>query len=298
MACIVFLLRFLYICLPVIAIGCNKPVEQKKESTKTNIWVDGTQGKWNSNGPNIVLIHVSWPNGESLAICVPYEQDITAWENSALTKAKKPPQRVFISICDGAIYQNDKKISDFPKPDNRCYILGSDYQLHDSGRSAEWALGPQYGADIPKQNLIVSESMPLVMKPLRDLNGKIVMDNGEVNMYDGVPGYYSKEELENPENKVELYNRFSFSYTSNSKYYKQRIEFFKKASELAFKDGTIYCPPWFKPIYKEGSWIIDKRFSVDDLPKEKWIISSDARPKNWSSSYPKEDHNWIEAFNP
>lgn len=78
--------------------------------------------------------YLSWADGGSLAIVVPF------WQHGFQPRSSETDDKqcVYVSVREGMIYRNGEPVLSFPPPDNRCYVLGADFGFHDSGRSAEW----------------------------------------------------------------------------------------------------------------------------------------------------------------
>jgi hypothetical protein len=220
--------------------------------------------------------YFAWPDGGSLAFVVPMHKGHRARKDPKAEEADSgPPERVFISVAQQEVYDNETKLCDFPPRDNRCYILGKDLTLRDSGRSAEWLLGPTtQNAQCRGVVIDVAErenSKTLTMRPEgspADIEGGVI----------DVPGG----------GRVTL-------LLPNCRYGDQRADFFDQAASLAFEREIVYCPPWDALRLKEGKWCVDPVVTSEVAPPDKWDARPiRERPNNWESAYPKDD--WRELL--
>ncbi|MCX7428508.1 MAG: hypothetical protein NTW96_23140 [Planctomycetia bacterium] len=113
--------------------GCAKP-ESAEAPPLEVAWSESSSIVKDDQQLCVHFEYMAWPDGGSLAIIVPFSLP----EKERVAEPDHDTNCVFVSHKEGVVYKNGEVLLAFPKPDNRCYILGNDLLLHDSGRSAEW----------------------------------------------------------------------------------------------------------------------------------------------------------------
>ena len=292
---------FIVFYLLSMTIGCDHPESEKV--FRETIWLDNNldDGLLSyckiERGDEIRYIwhnttYMAWPDGRSIAISIPIDNGAKLKLDGRCSvfnadkhipsiknyKKSFPPKRVFFSIEDLSVYYNTKKLCELPFADNTLYIFGKDLKLHDSGFSAEWALGPgralgTLSIDVPTKYDPVTEA-PIAWTK-REISWK------EIKNY--------------PDKRI---SASSWDYEEDSRYAQQRGKFSQMVEKLAFGEDTVYLDPWGKLEKRpDNTWEVNYPRKTDAEQRSRWRLRGvyalrNGRPEDWKSAYPKDDHNW------
>lgn len=127
----------LFACLLIAQPGCHPPPLPSTAPTNSTVWI--TSGVGHLEGTQVVyhFTHLSYTDGSSFAIVVPWD----GRSDSATDSVTDHGYLVFSLVTDTAsVVYDDRLLAQVPERNNRCYILGRDMTLHDTGRSADWLL--------------------------------------------------------------------------------------------------------------------------------------------------------------
>lgn len=233
------------------------------------VWVDKSGGERSEPEPMLWgQVYLSWPDGGSVAIVVPLS--LGTENRSGPLDSRRLPERIVISAEEGAVYHNDEQLCVFPVPNNRCYILGNDLKLHDSGQSAEWLMGPPPEAGVYLENTI-----------LPNMRVGPFPDSGSVS-----PVETSRESA------GQLDSPYVVRYDDACQYAADNAAFWKMAASLAFDSNRwILCSRWQELVYDGKEWnVVDSPDRYQEVRSaSRWDVHLlQDRPVAWTTAYPRD----------